>query len=46
MRDFVRAPFNSIGGIRKANELFGDTPQLEQLVVDINTAVYEERQHH
>ena len=46
MRDFVRAPFNSIGGIRKANELFGDTPQLEQLVVDINTAVYEERQSH
>jgi len=45
-RDFVRAPFKDIGGIRRANELFGDTPQLEQLVVDINTAVYEQRQHH
>ena len=43
LSDFVTAPFNSIGGISKANELFGDKSQLEQLVGQINTAVFEER---
>ena len=43
LSDFVTAPLNRIGGISKANELFGDKSQLEQLVGQINTAIFQER---
>ena len=45
VRDFIDEPFKSIGGSRKAQELFGDLPQLRQLVSDISQVVYEQRQH-